>query len=207
MDTWELVDAERKDTVALLESLEPAQWDVPSLCEGWKVRDVAGHISSPANWKVASFMGDLVKGGFNFNKATERDGVRRGQQSTTAILDEFRGTIGKRRKPPGAKVVTVLNDMVVHGQDIRRPLGITRQVPEERVRACLDYVKGMNFVFGAKDRIAGLRLVATDIEWTHGDGPEVRGTGEALLMILNGRNNALKDVEGEGKTTLESRMA
>ena len=207
MDTWELVDAERKDTVALLEGLEPQQWETASLCEGWKVRDVAGHISSPANWKVLSFMGDLVKGGFNFNKATERDGVRRGQQSTKDIVDEFRGTIGKRRKPPGAKPVTVLNDMVVHGQDIRRPLGITRQVPEERVRACLDYVKGMNFVFGAKDRIAGLRLVATDMDWTHSEGPEVRGTGEALLMILNGRGDALKDVEGPGKETLAARMA
>jgi uncharacterized protein (TIGR03083 family) len=206
MDTWELVDAERKDSVALFEGLEPAQWEVPSLCEGWKVRDVAGHMSSPANWEVLGFAGDLVRSGFNINKATQRDGQRRGRRDTKAIVDEFRGTIGKRRKPPGTVPATVLNDMVVHAQDIRRALGIARQIPEERVRTCLDYVKDIGFPFGTKKRIAGVKLVATDIDWTHGDGPEVRGTGEALLMMMNGRRDAMQDLEGPGTATIEARM-
>ena len=79
--------------------------------------------------------------------------------------------------------------------------------PRSGCAACLDFVKGSSFVYGAKKRVAGLQLVATDMDWTHGDGPEVRGTGEALLMILNGRKDALKDVEGPGKETLAARMA
>jgi uncharacterized protein (TIGR03083 family) len=96
--------------------------------------------------------------------------------------------------------------MVVHGQDIRRPLGIKVDIPEERVRTCLDFVKGKQPIYGAKKRVAGLKLVATDMDWTHGEGPEVRGTGEALLMILNGRKDAMQDVEGEGAATLAARF-
>lgn len=207
MDTWELVDAERKDNVALLEGLTPEQWEAASLCEGWKVRDVAAHLSSPANWELLPFGLELLRSGFNINKATQQDAIRRGKRDPKELIDEFQGTIGKRRKPPGTKPATVLNDMLVHGQDIRRPLGIHRQIPDERVRTCLDYVKGMQPIYGAKKRVADLKLVATDMAWTHGDGPEVRGTGEALLMILNGRKDALKDVEGPGKETLAARMA
>jgi uncharacterized protein (TIGR03083 family) len=207
MDTWELVDAERRDNVALLEGLSPAQWDVQSLCGEWKVRDVAAHLSSPANWEVLPFALELLRSGFNINTATERDGVRRGQRDTKAIIDEFRGTIGKRRKPPGTSPETVLNDMVVHGQDIRRPLGIGREIPEDRLRTCLDYVVNTNLAVGGKKRAAGVRLVATDIDWSHGDGPEVRGPAEALLLTLNGRADALSDVDGPGKDTLAARMS
>jgi uncharacterized protein (TIGR03083 family) len=207
VDTWELVDAERADTVAMLESLTPEQWETPSLCAGWKVRDVAAHLSTPANWELVPFSLELVRSGMNLNKATQRDAVRRGRRSTKEILEEYRGTIGKRRKPPGTAVETVLNDMVVHGQDIRRPLGLSRQIPEDRARTCLDYISGTNLAVGAKKRIAGLRLEATDMDWSHGDGPLVRGTGEALLMILNGRKEALPDVDGPGKDTLTSRMS
>jgi uncharacterized protein (TIGR03083 family) len=206
METWELVDAQRKDNIALLEGLTPAQWDTPSLCDGWRVREVAAHLSSPANYEIGAFTRELLRSGLSFDKATARDAVRRGGRDTKELIDEYRGTIGKRRKPPGAKSVTVLNDMLVHGQDIRRPLGLTADIPEERLRTCLDYVKGMNFVFGAKKRVAGLKLEATDMDWTHGEGPVVRGTGEALLMILNGRTDALKDVHGEGTATLADRM-
>jgi uncharacterized protein (TIGR03083 family) len=206
MDTWELVDAERKDTVALLESLDPQQWEVPSLCEGWKVRDVATHLSSPANFQVMPFAVELLRSRMNFNRATQRDAIRRAKRDTKEIVDEYRGTIGKRRKPPGTVPATVLNDMVTHAQDIRRPLGIVRQIPEDRVRTCLDYVKNVGFPFGTKKRIADVKLVATDIHWTHGDGPEVRGTAEALLMMMNGRKAALQDLDGPGKATIERRM-
>jgi uncharacterized protein (TIGR03083 family) len=206
MDTWELVDAERKDTVAFLEGLGPQQWEVPSLCQGWKVRDVAAHLSSPANYELLPFARELLRSGMNINKATQRDAINRGARGPKELIEEFRGTIGKRRKPPGTVPATVLNDMVVHTQDIRRPLDLPRQVPEERLRTCLDFVKGKQPIYGAKKRVAGLKLVATDIDWTHGDGPEVRGTGEALLMMLNGRKDSLKDLEGPGKDTLTSRM-
>jgi uncharacterized protein (TIGR03083 family) len=207
MDTWKLVDAERKDNVALLEGLSPEQWDVASLCGEWRVRDVAAHMSAGANIQPLHFMRLLASNGFNFNKANAAEAVERGSGNTIAIVEQYRQTIGSRKKPPGTKAVTVLNDMVVHGQDIRRPLGISRAIAEDRVRSSLDFVKGSGWPYGAKKRVAGLRLEATDMDWTHGEGPVVRGTGEALLMILNGRADALKDVDGPGKDLLAARMS
>jgi uncharacterized protein (TIGR03083 family) len=206
MNTWELVDAERKDSIAMLEGLSPEQWDVPSLCGAWKVRAVAAHLSTPATISPIKFLPLLVKHGFSFTKANAAEAIETGASEPRALVERLRGTIGSRKKPPGATPGTVLNDVVVHGQDIRRPLGISRQIPEERVRGALEFVKGRGWPYGAKKRVAGLRLEATDMEWAHGDGPVVRGTGEALLMILNGRADALADVEGPGKETLATRM-
>ena len=94
---------------------------------------------------------------------------------------------------------------MIHTQDIRRALGAPGTVPEERVRAALDRMKTTGSILGNKKRVAGLRLVATDMEWTHGDGPAVRGTGEALLMAMCGRKSALDDLTGDGVATLRSR--
>jgi uncharacterized protein (TIGR03083 family) len=207
MDTWEMVDAQRRDNIALLEGLTPEQWDTKSLCREWRVRDVAAHLSTPVNVDRLHFVGLLVRNGLNFNKAAAAEALERGGSDTKELVEELRGTVGSRKRPPGAKPATVLNDQVVHGQDIRRPLGIKADIPEERVRTCLDFVKGQQPIYGAKKRVAGLELVATDMEWAHGEGPEVRGMGEALLMILNGRGDALADVEGPGKETLAARMA
>lgn len=206
METWELVDAERKDNIAMLEGLTPEQWNVPSLCGAWRVRDVAAHMSAGATIQPLHFMRLLVGNGFNFNKANAAEAVERGSGDTSAIVERYRRTIGSRKKPPGTRAVTVLNDMVVHGQDIRRPLGIEREIPEDRLRLSLDFVKNEGFPLHAKKRVAGLRLEATDMDWAHGTGPVVRGTGEALLMILNGRAHALADVEGDGKEILTARM-
>jgi uncharacterized protein (TIGR03083 family) len=202
-----MVDDQRKDNVALLEGLTPQQWDARSLCSDWRVRDVAAHLSTPVNVDRLHFFGLLVRNGLNFNKAAAAEALERGGGDTRELVEQYRKTIGSRKHPPFAKPETVLNDMVVHSQDIRRPLGINADLPEERVRTCLDFVKGQQPIYGAKKRVAGLKLIATDMDWTHGAGPEVRGTGEALLMILNGRGDALTDVEGPGKETLAARMA
>jgi uncharacterized protein (TIGR03083 family) len=201
-----MVDAQRTDNIAMLEGLTPEQWDIQSLCGEWRVRDVAAHLSTPVNVNRLHFLGLLVRNGLNFNKAAAAEAIERGSGDTQTLIDEYRQTVGSRKRPPGAQPGTVLNDMVVHGQDIRRPLGIKVDIPEERVRTCLDFVKGRQPIYGAKKRVAGLKLVATDMDWTHGEGPEVRGTGEALLMILNGRKDAMQDVEGEGAATLAARF-
>jgi uncharacterized protein (TIGR03083 family) len=206
VEAWDLVDAERKDNLAMLEGLGPDQWDAQSLCGEWRVRDVAAHLTSPTRIGPGKFVGMLITSGFNFNKANAKDARDRGSADPTQLVEELRATIGSRKHPPGIKDVTVLTDQLIHGQDIRRPLGITRQIPEKRSRPSLDYIKNVAFPFGAKKRVAGLKLVATDMDWTHGDGPEVRGTGEALLMLLGGRRAALDDLEGDGKAVLADRF-
>jgi uncharacterized protein (TIGR03083 family) len=206
VETWDLVDAEREDIAAFLEGLTPDQWEVASLCGGWRVRDVAAHLRSPADIHPVEFLGRLARTGLNFNKAVELDARLKGEEDPAQIIGKFRATIGSRTHPPFTKAVTVLNDMVVHHQDIRRPLGLARQIPEDRLRACLDFLKGEGFPLGTKKRIAGLGLEATDLDWRHGDGPPVRGSGEALVLVLAGRRAGLADLEGEGVATLTSRM-
>jgi len=95
--------------------------------------------------------------------------------------------------------------VLVHGQDICRPLGIKRNLAEAHLVPVADFVKDDVRIFGAKKRIAGLKLTATDMDWSHGNGPEVRGPAEALVMMMAGRLLALDDLSGEGKTALATR--
>ena len=98
-----------------------------------------------------------------------------------------------------------LVDGTVHHQDIRRALGHPRTVPVDRLERILPLVPG-NPRLGAGRRIRGLRLQATDVDWQHGSGPEVNGSGEALLMAMTGREVALKELTGPGQATMAQRM-
>jgi uncharacterized protein (TIGR03083 family) len=93
-----------------------------------------------------------------------------------------------------------LRAMMIHQQDVRRPLGLARTIPKERLRAVLGFVtqRAGSRNLGSASRARGLQLTATDIDWTLGSGPEVRGTGEAVLMAICGRRAALADLEGDG---------
>ena len=99
----------------------------------------------------------------------------------------------------------MLGEIVVHGEDIRRPLGLEHQSPEAAQVAVADSWKNSNLLIGAKRRIAGLRLRAADIEWVHGDGPEIRGPLISLILAMTGRKAAHQDLAGEGLDTLGNR--
>ena len=92
--------------------------------------------------------------------------------------------------------------VLIHGQDMCRLLGITRDLPEAHLVPVANLVKNDIHLFGAKTRIAGLKLTATDMDWSHGSGPEVRVPAEALVMMMAGRLVALDDLSGEGRSTL-----
>jgi uncharacterized protein (TIGR03083 family) len=98
-----------------------------------------------------------------------------------------------------------LTDNMIHQQDIRRPLGLARTIPVERLCAALDFVRYSPTIRGAW-RVRGARLIATDLDWSHGKGPEVRGPGEALLMVMAGRPDVLRDLDGPGTGTLAARL-
>ena len=106
---------------------------------------------------------------------------------------DIRRGISKVIKPAEGLV-----DHLIHHQDIRRPLGRPRVIPADRLVAALDVVPGLGGFVGAKQRVAGLRLVATDVDWSHGSGPEVTGPGEAILLAASGRPAGLEDLSGEG---------
>jgi uncharacterized protein (TIGR03083 family) len=206
MDTWDRVDAEREALCEDLAGLDAGQWDAQSLCTKWKVRHVVGHLVAGSDVKAGPVFLGLMKSGMNFNRYIAAEALDAGAASSDSLLAGLRAAVGKRKTPPMAKPVIMLIDTVCHSGDIRRPLGLTRKLPEDTLIEVADNVKNIGFPLGARKRIAGLRLVASDLSWSAGEGPVVEGPAASLILAMAGRANALEDLSGEGVETLASRM-
>lgn len=208
MDDWAMIVAAREELADMLDGLTPQQWDTPSLCENWRVRDVVGHLIGGAEkMSAGAAVVAVVKAGFRINVMLDREARRVGASDIEELKRRLREAIPNRSTPPGAKPLDVLVDTVVHTEDIRRPLGLMSPIPEETLRAVADKLKdqGASYLPGKK-RIDGLHLEATDIDWSTGSGADVRGPAEALVLAMSGRKVALADLTGEGVDTLASRM-
>ncbi|MDQ1402481.1 MAG: hypothetical protein QOG03_797 [Actinomycetota bacterium] len=202
-----LHDEENADFSAYLHTLEPTEWDEPSLCEGWRVRDVVGHILYGNEMRLSTLPLRLARYRLSSDRSGRVYSIRRAEGRDPSELvaafdarDPWGGT--GRIFPPRLNLV----DRLVHHQDIRRALGHRRAIPERRVVAALDGTPGLGFVFGARRRAKGLALRPTDVEWQWGSGPEVTGSGEAILMALLGRQAALPELGGEGAATFADRV-
>jgi uncharacterized protein (TIGR03083 family) len=206
MDTWQAIDEERSALADDLATFDQSQWDTQSLCSAWKVRHVVGHLIGGADVKMRPFVVGMLKNGINFNRYLAREGLALGAASSDELLGQFRKTIGTRRPPPGAKPEITLTDLVCHSGDIRRPAGVTRSMPEATLVKVADTVSGIGFPIKAKQRIAGLRMSATDCNWSAGDGPVVEGPLTSLILVIAGRIAPLEDLSGEGKKTLMARI-
>jgi uncharacterized protein (TIGR03083 family) len=191
--------------------LSDEQWDQLSLCGGWRVRDVVSHMTLGYTTPMLSMIAKLAKYGFNVPKGSGAESVAYGSAHTPQQLLAVFDTIPNEHIRRGiARLIPPkesLLDHIVHHQDIRRPLGLPRDIPEDRLLAALGVAPSIAGFVGAKRRAAGLRLVATDVEWSHGAGPEVRGTGEAILLALTGRPVVLDELSGDGVETLRRRVA
>lgn len=203
-DLMPMVHAERRALANYLEGLSPEQWAAQSWCEKWTVQDVTGHIIAAANITAPHFFGGFIKSGFSFDKFVEGDLRQYAAGSPADVLARFTPIITSNRKPPGPAYVA-LGEVMAHGEDIRRALGDRGEHPKEHLRAVADaYVKTGRPLSG-KRRAEGLRLRATDIDWSHGSGPEVSGPAMSLILGLTGRSKALVDCEGEGLSVLAGR--
>jgi uncharacterized protein (TIGR03083 family) len=147
----------------------------------------------------------MAKSGFRFHNMNTAAAAREAAVPPSQSLAAFRSLLSATDHPPGP-VDAMVGEAVVHSEDIRRPLRIRREYPLETVLRAADFYKGSNAIIGAKNRVAGLTLHATDAEWTTGSGPEVRGPAMALVMAMTGRSAALADLTGDGVDTLRSRM-
>ncbi len=205
MNYLELVCPEREDFADFLAGLTPVQWDSPSLCAGWSVRDVAAHCVSFEGLTPRELTVRFVKGRLQSVRINALAVADLADRSTDQIVAIFRDNTEPHGLTAGFGGRIALTDNMIHQQDIRRPLGIPRTIPPERLCVALDFVLYAPTIRGAW-RARGVRLTATDVGWSHGKGPEVRGTGEALLMIMAGRHDALTDLEGLGVATLASRV-
>jgi uncharacterized protein (TIGR03083 family) len=201
VSTMQMACVEREEFADLLAGLSPQQWEQPSLCELWRVHDVVAHVISFDELSRWGVVWRFVKGGLipdRINAIGVADYARR---SPEQLVDLMRACIPPRGLTSGFGGMIALVDGMIHQQDIRHPLGLPRTIPPQRLRAVLDYALRAPSVRGAR-RGRGVRLVATDVEWTHGDGPEVAGPGEAILMAMAARPDALRDLAGPGKPLL-----
>jgi uncharacterized protein (TIGR03083 family) len=203
--TWSLIHAERTFLADTIEELTPAQWRTPSLCAGWSVGDVAAHLLASAEQTPGHFMGGMVTSGFRFGALMQRDITARAELTTKQIADRLRLRTTTTNKPP-APTLAMLGEVVVHGEDLRRPLGLVGAVEKEASRACLEMYAKASFPVGGKKRIAGLRLVSNDTAWSYGEGPEVTGPAMSLLLAMTGRSAGLTELSGEGAGILCARV-
>jgi uncharacterized protein (TIGR03083 family) len=203
-EIWATIATERGALASDLADLTPSQWDAESLCAGWTVRDIVAHLSATASLNPATFFLAMTKAGFNFDKFANGQIARHRGTDSAATLSEFRGLQHSTSAPPGPKT-SWLGEVVIHGADVRRPLGIPHDYPPGAIREVIDFYKGSNLLTGSKNRVAGLALHATDEEWQHGQGEQVEGPLLSLLLAMTGRATACDDLAGPGTQTLRSR--
>ena len=196
---------EREDFADFLESLTPQKWEAPTLCDKWNVRQVAAHTISFDELSGGDMARRFLRGSFNADRINDlgvAHYVDRSPQQLVGILRQYATPHGLTAGFGGR---TALTDNMVHQQDIRRVLDMPRTIPVERLLVALDFTRYSPTIRGAWTA-RRLRLVATDLDWSHGRGAEVRGRGEALLMAMAGRADALKDLSGPGADILGKRM-
>ncbi|WP_280479683.1 maleylpyruvate isomerase family mycothiol-dependent enzyme [Nocardia asiatica] len=203
---WQAVAAERAGLAALLAPLTEADWDHPSLCDGWRVRDVVAHVVLSARVDVGWILVNLIRAGGRLHRAIRDTAVRHADQVTTGqLLDELRDSIDARVTAFGTTPADRLMDLLVHGQDIALPLGITREMPKAATVVALDRIWTTGGPFHARRRFAGCRLVATDTEWAVGAGPIITGPAAALLLAVTGRRQGWDQITGDAPTLLAKR--
>ena len=195
----------------LLRELTDEQFDHPSLCDGWRVRDVISHMCVGYTTPLPTVMALIARNGFSVDKGSKVVSIAYGDAHTP---DELRAIYTRIHEQNIRKGISRfipnkegLVDHFTHQQDIRRPLGLPREMPTDRLIAALDAAPGISGFLKAKGRAQSLRLLASDMDWSWGDGPEVKGPGEAILLALGGRPSVLGELGGDGVATLRERVA
>ena len=201
-DTWAQLAAERQRFVDFLPSLTPEEWAKPSLCSGWTVRDTVAHIVAGAKNNPGKFLVGLIASGFSFDKFIAKGLAKEKDQTPAQLIAALSGLVARKTQP--GKLM--LGEIITHGEDVRRALGKPSGSydPAALQLVAQTYAKAGPPV-RSKKRAAGLKLVATDTQWTHGEGPEVRGAMIDLIVAIAGRKQALANLTGPGLETLASR--
>ncbi|HEY5848608.1 MAG TPA: maleylpyruvate isomerase family mycothiol-dependent enzyme [Microlunatus sp.] len=201
---WSAIDDQRLRLTDLLDQLSDEEWQTPSLCPGWTVRDVAAHLTM-AQAGIGEILMMMIKiRGDGDHKILES--ARQRTWPTPKIIASIRGMVGSRRHIPVVTCRETLIDILVHSQDIAVPLDRRLDLPVDAAAEAGSRCWSTTY-FRPLERLQGFRLVATDTDWTVGDGLEVRAPIDALLLILTGRLVALPRVTGPGADALSGRLA
>lgn len=207
VDAFDAVAEERRGLADLFDQLTSPQLARPSLCGAWTVHDVAAHLVTPVEVRIPEFLLTMLASRGNFDRTNQKMTARRATRPIHELTAVLRSRADSRFAPPGMGPEAPLTDLLVHGLDVRRPLEISRKIPTERIRACLDFLTARpRSGFTPAGRLTGLRLEATDLDWSAGDGLAVHGTGEDLLLAVSGRPTGAQGLSGEGADSLRDRL-
>jgi uncharacterized protein (TIGR03083 family) len=204
-EVWRTIDEQRTELADLMGTFTAQDWHTPSLCEGWRVREVAAHLTL-AQSTFREVLPHAVRAGGSFNRMIRDSAIRQAALPVEEYSDRLRAMVGSRRKAPFISDLEPLIDVLVHGQDIVRPLGRPRSMPTDAAATAAQRAWSMGFPFGARRRLRGFRLVATDHTWSVGEGAVVEAPVSGLLLLVTGRDVVLPDLAGPGAEALRERL-
>jgi uncharacterized protein (TIGR03083 family) len=201
-----LLDGERAALVAVLSELDEAGWSTPSLCAGWRVRDVVAHLLMPYRLSVPRFLAAMARSGFRFDAVADRWATGN-TDSNAELLQGLQDTAHGRFNVPNAPPEAPLSHLVIHAEDVYRPLGVRHALDPQAASTVLDQLLGPRGRRSlAVHLVDGLTVTATDTGWTHGTGPDVRASAAALITTLAGRPAAVDELNGSGASLVRRRM-
>jgi uncharacterized protein (TIGR03083 family) len=204
-ELFDAIAVHRARLIDQLVSLTDVQWTASSLCEGWEVRHVVGHLVSlqvVPTWRF--IVGSVGMSGFH--RKVDRFAREFGERDKSDLLSRYRDLVGSRKAPPRIGPMAPLMDLIVHSLDIGKPLDLPSVLEVHAVREVLTSMSKGFPVMAPKSRSKGLRLEANDLDWASGSGPLVRGSAGDLALAISGRLSALDDLEGDGIEVLRSRV-
>jgi uncharacterized protein (TIGR03083 family) len=204
-EVWQTIDDERRSLADLLDDLSAQEWQTPSLCAGWRVRDVAAHLTLAHTGLLRGTLWMLRARG-NFNRMVRDSALHQARLPVEQFPARLRDMVGSRRKAVGVTYLEPLIDILVHGQDIAIPLARPRPMPAPAAATAATRVWSMGWPFGVARKLSGLRLAATDHPFSAGQGLLVEGHMAAILLLLTGRRAALPQLCGPGVAELEARL-
>ncbi|MFB4276683.1 maleylpyruvate isomerase family mycothiol-dependent enzyme [Nonomuraea sp. MTCD27] len=202
---WPLIHTERAALASDLAALTEEQWATPSLCEGLTVREVLAHLTAGASLNPVRWLAGVIRCRFDFDKQVAMRLAEHLGTTGADTLERFEAVVTSTTSPP-LPAVAMLGETIVHGEDIRRPLGLSRDYPIPTLTRLAEYYRESDLVVQAKGRIDGLRLTATDGPFEAGTGPAlVSGRTLSLIMAMTGRIAYCDELEGDGVPILRDR--
>ncbi len=190
------VMAERAELAEVFAALRPHQWDTPSLCAGWRVREVLAHTTMPFRMGGGAFVWEMLRSGGRFtamaDRVARRDAARMPAED---LVRSLRDNVAHPWSPPGGGAAGALSHEVIHGLDSTVALGLDRRVPTDRLLLVLGAMRPRAVAYFGAD-LDGVQLRATDVDWTRGTGAPLRGLAQDLLLVVCGRKLPPGHLEG-----------
>lgn len=207
-DTFALIAQQRREVATALDTLSDDEWNAPSLCEGWRVRELVAHLTMPFRVGKPHFLLSVIAEGGSIAKVMDKYARQHAGEPPAQLIAYVRDNAESRVVPPTSSPVASLTEIVIHGFDMSIPTHRHVEVPEDVSRPVLDYLVSsrVGFVHTKRGLASEVRLVSTDSTWSWGSGPQVSGSNFGLMMMLARRPVGFEYVSGEGVDLVRWRL-